>query len=320
MNTLTFSIITPSYNQGRFIEETIQSVLSQEGDFYIDYIIMDGGSTDNSVEIIKKYEQLLKEGKWPIKCRGIECRWASEKDRGQSDAINKGFKMARGEIIAWLNSDDTYMPGAVGKVVDFFNSHSCVGMVYGKTYYIDETSDVIGKYPTEPFDYERLAQFTFITQSSTFIKKENYFNVGGLNLDLHYAMDYDLWIRIAKIRKVEYLPTFLSTYRLHKESKTVSDEHALKFQDEQLRTVFKLYKWAPPNRIYGYCYHLVRHKIPDSLLKYRVLIIALALLASLTTYIRLNKRIKLEDIKVINRSNINKLFKDWTDIYLQYSS
>ena len=82
-------------NHGRFIEDTIKSVLNQEGDFYIDYIIMDGGSTDNSVEIIKKNEQLLKEGKWPIKCRGIEYRWASEKDRGQSDAINKGFRVAR---------------------------------------------------------------------------------------------------------------------------------------------------------------------------------------------------------------------------------
>ncbi|MBC2693946.1 MAG: glycosyltransferase [Desulfobacteraceae bacterium] len=318
MNTPTFSIVTPSYNQGQFIEETIKSVLSQEGNFYIDYIVMDGGSTDNSVEIIKKYEQLLKEGKWPINCRGIQYRWASEEDRGQSDAINKGFEMAKGSIFAWLNSDDTYMPGAVSKAVDYFNSNFDVGMVYGKAYYIDEANNIIGKYPTEPFDYKRLADFTFVTQSSTFFKKEIYFAAGGLNPDLHYSMDYDLWIRIANISRIEYLPAFLSTYRLQKESKTVSYIHALKFQEEQLRTVFKHYKWAPPNRIYGYCYHLVRNKTPDFLLKYKILITALALMGSLITYIRLNKKIKLKDIKMINRANINKLFKDWTDIYLEY--
>lgn len=311
------SIITPSYNQGQFIEETIKSVLSQEGDFCIDYIITDGGSADNSVEIIKKYEQLLKEDKWPIKCRGIQYRWASEKDRGQSHAINKGFEMAKGSIFAWLNSDDTYMPGAISKVVDYFNLNFDIGMVYGKTYYIDEASNVIGKYPTESFDYKRLAEITFIAQPSAFFKKEVYFAAGGLNLDLHYSMDYDLWIRIAKISKIEYLPAFLSTYRLQKESKTVSNIHALKSQEEQLKTAFKHYKWAPPNRIYGYCYHLVRHKIPDSLLKYKILIIALALLISLITYMRLNKRIKLKDIKAINQTNINKLFKDWADIYLE---
>lgn len=318
MNPPTFSIVSPSYNQGQFIEETIKSVLNQGGDFYIDYIIMDGGSTDNSVEIIKKYEQLLKEKKWPIKCGGIQYRWMSEKDRGQSDAINKGFKMAKGNVFAWLNSDDTYMPGAIGKVVDYFNSNFAVGMIYGKAYYIDEASDVIGKYPTEPFDYERLAEITCIAQPSAFFKKEIYFDTGGLNLDLHYSMDYDLWIRIAKISRIEYLPVFLSTYRLQKESKTVSDIHALKSQKEQLRTVFKRYKWAPPNRIYGYCYHIVRHKLPDFLLKYKILIIALALPCSLITYMRLNKRIKLKDIKMINRTNINKLFKDWTDIYLEH--
>lgn len=311
------SIITPSYNQGQFIEETIKSVLSQEGDFYLDYIIMDGGSTDNSVEIIKKYEKLLKDGKWPIKCRGIEYRWVSKKDRGQSHAINKGFEMAKGSIFAWLNSDDTYLPGAISKVVDYFNLNFDIGMVYGKTYYIDETSDVIGKYPTEPFDYKRLAEITFIAQPSAFFKKEVYFASEGLNLNLHYSMDYDLWIRIAKISRIEYLPAFLSTYRLQKESKTVSEIHALKSQEEQLKTAFKHYKWAPPNRIYGYSYYLVRYKMPEPLLKYKVLIIPLALIGSLITYIRLNKRIKFKDIKVINRTNINKLFKDWKDIYLE---
>src|SRR3990170_2770087 len=125
------TIVTPSYNQGRFIEETIKSVLSQEGGFYIEYLIMDGGSTDNSVEVIKKYDRLLKEGRWPVKCLGITYSWASEKDKGQSDAINKGFRQARGDYIAWLNSDDTYEPGAIGKAVDYLQAHPEYMMVYG---------------------------------------------------------------------------------------------------------------------------------------------------------------------------------------------
>src|SRR5574340_1418719 len=113
------TVVTPSFNQGRFIDETIRSVISQEGDFYLEYLIMDGGSTDETVDIIKKYDRLIKEGKWPVKCRGIEYRWVSEKDNGQADAVNKGFKIARGEILGWLNSDDTYLPGALGKALKY---------------------------------------------------------------------------------------------------------------------------------------------------------------------------------------------------------
>src|SRR3972149_7029872 len=108
MNDATVTIVTPSFNQGRFIGETIESVISQEGDFLLEYLIMDGGSTDNSVEVIKKYEDLLKGGGWPVRCRGIEYRWVSVKDNGQADAINKGFMASKGETLAWLNSDDVY--------------------------------------------------------------------------------------------------------------------------------------------------------------------------------------------------------------------
>jgi glycosyltransferase involved in cell wall biosynthesis len=146
----TVSIVTPSFNQGVFIEETIASVLSQQGDFYLDYIIMDGGSTDDSVEIIKKYDRLLREGSWPVACRGIAYRWTSGKDAGQADAINKGFAIAAGEILGWLNSDDTYLPGAVATAVDYFAAHPDNVMVYGNAYYTDSAGIVTSSYQPNP--------------------------------------------------------------------------------------------------------------------------------------------------------------------------
>lgn len=224
MNTLTFSIVTPSYNQGQFIEETIKSVLSQGGDFCIDYIVMDGGSTDNSVEIIKKYEQLLKKGKWPIKCRGIEYRWVSKKDRGQSDAINKGFSMARGEIGAWLNSDDYYNKGALSAVVDFFQADNSVAMAYGDGYVIDSGVNERKPYIAEPlFDLWKLIHlYDFILQPSVFMKLEALKSAGFLNERLHYIMDWELWIRLSRYGKILHIPKKLSYARVYFEAKTQS--------------------------------------------------------------------------------------------------
>ena len=292
------SIITPSYNQAEFLEGTILSVLNQNYP-NLEYIIIDGGSTDGSIEIIKKYEKYI-------------TYWVSESDKGQSDAINRGFKMARGEILAWLNSDDTYLPGALGKAVEFFSTHSYIGMVYGKTYFINERGDVIGNYPTESFNYNELARSNFFAQPAVFFRREVYFAVGGLDLNLHYTMDYDLWVRIAKKHRVEYLPVFLSTYRLHMESKTVSDDiRSLRASEECLRTVMKYYKWAPPNHVYGYCYHILKNKMPSFLVKSKPLILFLSTFIFLVKYIYLNKGIKLEDIKMINPGNIRKLCKGW---------
>src|SRR5262245_45147166 len=120
---IIFSIITPSYNQGQFLGETIESVISQSGAFSIDYIIVDGGSTDNSVDIIRQYDERLHRGGWPVKCQGISYRWVSEQDKGQADALMKGFLMAKGNIFAWVNSDDTYIPGALQAAAVFFREH-----------------------------------------------------------------------------------------------------------------------------------------------------------------------------------------------------
>jgi len=292
------SIITPSYNHGEFIEETIKSVLSQDYP-HIEHIVVDGGSADNTIEILKKYEDRLK--------------WVSEKDKGQSDAINKGFRMARGKIFAWLNSDDIYLPRAVSKAVEFLGNRPDIKMIYGNARFCDERGKIIGEYrPPEVFDYKSLAFYNSICQPSTFFRRDAFFDVGGIDLSLHHLMDHDLWMKMAKRFNVAYIPEFLSIYRLHEESKSVSDLHGLKRNRESINIRMIHYGWAPANHVYSYCYYLVKNKMPLYLDKFEFIIISITLLVSLVEYMRLNKGIRLDDIKMINPLNIKKVFfKGW---------
>ncbi len=315
---MLISIVTPSYNQGIYLRETIESVLNQEGDFSLDYIIIDGGSKDESVEFIRHYERLMNEGTWPVKCRGIRYRWLSEKDRGQTDALMKGFRMAEGEIVAWLNSDDTYFPGALRKAATTFAEEPRAAVVYGKARFTDAAGVIIGKYPTAPFNYQRLAQFNFICQPSTFFRKSALNGVGGLDTSLHFVMDYDLWIRLAGNYQFTYLPEFLSTYRLHEESKTLSPKAALANHKEALDIVRKHYGWAPLNRVYMYCHALLQARLPAALGKSTVVLVLLSLPYAAACYLRLNRGIRREDVKLLRPSNLRKLFKTWTDIYKEY--
>lgn len=306
---LTFSIITPSYNQGQFLAETIESVLSQQGDFCLDYIVVDGGSTDSSVEIIKRYQELLEKGAWPVQCRGISLRWLSEKDRGQTDALLKGFAMVRGEILAWLNSDDVYLPGALQAATDFFRLHPDTGLMYGQAHYCDPAGAVVGSYRTDEFDYHRLAWFNFICQPSTFFSREAFEAAGGLDRSLHFSMDYDLWLRIGRRFPCRYLPQYLSKYRLHESSKTISDATLLKNIEEGIGVARKYFDWAPLTRVYAWCNCSCRSRLPRSLAQFPLVLVGSALVCTLFRSLKLNRGVRLDDLKLLNRSNFGKLFR-----------
>ncbi len=175
------SIVTPSFNQGRFLKRTIESVLQQDYP-HIEYIVMDGGSTDQSREILQSYNGKLE--------------WVSESDRGQAHAINKGFARSRGQIRAYLNSDDILYPGAVGTVVDFFEKHADIDMVYGRAHYIDEHDRVTGFYNTDEYSFERIMNDCCVCQPACFWRTRASDIVGDFREDLNYALDYDYWLRI----------------------------------------------------------------------------------------------------------------------------
>lgn len=218
------SIITPSYNQGEFLAATIESVISQTGNFSIDYLIMDGGSTDNSVEIIREYESLLQRRAWPVTCNSITFRWYSRKDNGQADAVNNGFDLATGDFLGWLNSDDTYLPGAFTRIIEYFIDRPDIVMVYGNAWYTDRYGDILSRYGSEPFSLKRLAVRSIICQPTVFLRKEALQMVGKLDTNLQTCLDYDLWIRLGQTyeKRITFLDDYLATSRMYAENKTVS--------------------------------------------------------------------------------------------------
>jgi len=218
------SIVTPSYNQARFLEETIRSVLAQDYP-RLEYIIVDGASTDGSLEIIQNYADRLA---W----------WVSEPDQGQTDAINKGFSKAKGEILAWLNSDDTYRPGAVSAAIKCLLQYPEYGLVYGGADFIDEKGDLIGRFPARQTDYRRLMQgYVHIPQQAAFFRASFWRKVGPLDPSFYFAMDYDLWVRIAAIAPIRYMPEIWANFRLHTGGKTIADDD--RCWPEMLRVHFR---------------------------------------------------------------------------------
>lgn len=205
------SIITPSFNQGHFIEASIQSVLAQDYP-NIEYILVDGGSKDESVEIIQKYQDRVA---W----------WVSETDKGHADALNKGFSHASGEILAWLNSDDIYFPGAVSEAVAFLREHPQTGMVYADADLIDESGQTIGKFASKQVDYRRLLRGSVhIPQATTFFRADLWRQVGPLSLTLFFSFDYDLWVRLAKVSQLSYVPRRWANFRMHELGKSVKND------------------------------------------------------------------------------------------------
>lgn len=311
---MKLSVITPSYDQGAFLAETIESVISQEGDFAIDYIIVDGRSSDNSVDIIKHYEALLQSGKWPVKCLGINYRWVSEKDRGQTDALIKGFRMAEGEVLAWLNSDDTYLPRALQTAADFFGTHKDTGLMYGDAYYTDAAGAIISRYRTEEFDLDKLASANIICQPAAFFRGKTFEAVGGLDGTLHFAMDYDLWIRIGRYFPCHYLPHLFATYRLHDDSKTISSGTLYKNSEESLAVTIRHFGWAPLTRVYTSCRVLCQARLPGIMARDGFTVAVAAMICSILRSLYLNRGFHHKDVRLLDRGNFRKLFKNRVEI------
>lgn len=217
---MQFSIVTPTLNQDRYLSRTIDSVISQQGEFRIQYVVIDGGSTDHTQSILRRYE---------LQLRGdprVAFSWQSEADRGQSDAINKGMRLATGDVLAFINSDDYYLPGAFRTVANVMSTSKC-DWLYGLCKVVDEherpVHGVVQQYRNLlgcRYSYRRLLFANFIAQPATFWKRRLYKQVGDFDESQHFAMDYDYWCRLGSIGPAAPCREYLAAFRRHGQSKS----------------------------------------------------------------------------------------------------
>jgi glycosyltransferase involved in cell wall biosynthesis len=230
------SIITPSFNMARYIEEAVQSVLSQ-GYPRIEYILMDGGSTDGTLELLDRYRAHL--------------RFHSAADRGAADAINKGFSLASGDILAWLSADDTYLPGTIQAAVEAFEEDPSAGVVYGQGLWTDTSGAVVGTYPTSPNAATELRVECTICQPTVFMRREAFEAVRPLDTSLASAFDYDLWIRLASETPFKFVDRAFATSRMHRCNKTLGQRTTALV--EAIRVQKKNFGYVPFPPVYSYC-------------------------------------------------------------------
>jgi glycosyltransferase involved in cell wall biosynthesis len=229
------SVITPSFNAARFLPATIESVLGQ-GYPHIEYLIIDGGSTDETLDILRSYAGQL--------------TYCSAPDDGPASAINKGFAKAEGEIVAWLGADDTYLPDAVSKAVEAFALNRDAAAVYGEGYWTASSGEILGRYPTAPYDSNMFARECGVCQPACFIRREAIEAVGMLNPALQVSFDYDLWIRLAKRYRFVFVPEYLATSRMHAENKTLGQRRTVFV--ESMALLSRHYGYVPLQWVYGY--------------------------------------------------------------------
>lgn len=234
------SIITPSYNQGAYLADTIDSVLAQNYP-HIEYGIVDGGSTDGSVDLIRKYESRLD---W----------WISEPDEGQAHAINKGMNKVQGEIVAWINSDDFYLPHAVDRAVRVFEQQSA-GMVFGDGLTVDAKGYPLNRLSPGEWGLSDLMRFRIICQPAVFFRRDVWQEAEGLDPTFHYMLDHQLWIKIAAQHAVVHVEQLLAASRHHASAKNVAS--ASGFSEE----IFRLLSWMEHHPLLGDLYDQDRRKI-----------------------------------------------------------
>jgi glycosyltransferase involved in cell wall biosynthesis len=226
-----FSIVTPSYNQAAFLAETIESVLSQDGNFMIEYLVIDGGSTDKSIDIIKHYFDQVVSGNWELHCNGITMNWTSKPDNGQADAINQGMQRSTGDIFSYINSDDVYFPGAFQQIAQAFSTFPDADFIYGDGDVIDSQGNLQWEWLSRPYDHKLMNSYHFlwndftnyIMQQSTFWSKKAYKAIGGFDESFHYALDVEYWIRAGEAGlTLQHIPHKVGKFRLIPGTKSLS--------------------------------------------------------------------------------------------------
>lgn len=231
---LRVSVITPSFNAASFLSATVESVLSQ--DYPVEYIVVDGGSTDGTIQILENYKNRV--------------HYTSGKDKGPADAIHRGFSQASGEVLAWLGGDDLYEPGAVRQAAEYLAKHPEVDIVYGQGWWIDEGGSPIGRYPTIPFDKRALEQDCFICQPAAFIRASAYRDC-PIDRNLKLSFDYDLWIRMsAKGYRFACLASHLANTRMHRRTLTLGARSEMFHASMGL--LRRHYGYVPFSWIFGY--------------------------------------------------------------------
>ena len=218
------SIVTPSYNQASYLETTIRSILDQDY-LSVEYFVMDGGSTDGSEAVIRRYADRLS-------------GWVSEKDRGQGEAINKGFARASGEILAWLNSDDYYLPNAISSAVKVFSHNPDAALVYGDMLAVDQNGRTLNLLKYSQYTLDDLLSFQIIGQPAVFFRRQAYEHAGGLDINYHYMLDHLMWIQMAREAKIVYAAQTWAAARFHPEAK--NRNQAVEFPKE----AFRILAWA----------------------------------------------------------------------------
>lgn len=203
----TISVVTPSLNQARFLAEAIESVAGQSRP-PLEHVVVDGGSTEGTREVLKRYADLP------------HLRWVSEPDRGQSDAINKGVALARGDVVGWLNADDRYVPGALAAIADAFGRYPDADVVYGSGARIDEAGRVIKQVPATSFDRRRIRSAFFVVQPSMFFRRATFLRVGGLTVSVHFCMDWEFLLKLGPSARVYAIPDPVGQWRTWRGTKT----------------------------------------------------------------------------------------------------